>query len=98
MTQNSRYVVGLNIGCSNVKISCGDADAYEPAVSVYPVYATSEPETDLALAKKSEHEIKVFSNGIEWRVFTNRVGHWEFHDKYHTSDIWNFMMQPVYFQ
>ena len=86
MIQNSRYVVGLDIGYSNVKISCGDENVYELEVSVYPAYATSEP--DLALAKKGEHEIKVFPNRSEWRVFTNRVGHRELHGKYHTSEMY----------
>lgn len=88
MTQDWKFIVGLDIGYSNVKIACGDSQSFEPSVSVYPAYATAEPETDLALAKKSEHELKVYPHGKEWRVFTNRVGHRELHDKYHTSEMY----------
>jgi len=88
MKQKSQFVVGLDIGYSNVKIAIGDAQSFEPSVQVYPAYATSEPETDLALAKKSEHEVKVYPNGNEWRVFSNRVGHRELHDKYHSTEMY----------
>lgn len=88
MNLNKAFVVGLDIGYSNVKIACGDANSLEPSVTVIPAYATSEPETDLALAKKSEHETKVYPNGNEWRVFTNRVGHRELHDKYHNTEMY----------
>lgn len=88
MTHDSQFIVGLDIGYSNVKIACGTSKSFEPSLSVYPAYATSEPETDLALAKKSEHELKVFPNGNEWRVFINRVGHRELHDKYHSSEMY----------
>ena len=92
MIQHSRYAVGLDIGYSNVKISCGDANAYEPAVSIYSAYAESESEKDLSLAKKSECEIKVFLNGTEWRVFKKRVGHWELHNKFHTSNVYSIVL------
>lgn len=88
MKQDLKFIVGLDIGYSNVKIACGNAQSFEPSVSVYPAYATAEPETDLALAKKSDHEVKVYPHGNEWRVFTNRVGHRELHEKYHTSEMY----------
>ncbi|PHM72224.1 ParM/StbA family protein [Xenorhabdus sp. KJ12.1] len=88
MTQASKFIVGLDIGYSNVKIACGISQAIEPSISIYPAYATIEPETDVALGKKNENELKVYRHKNEWRVFTNRVGHRELHDKYHTSEMY----------
>lgn len=88
MIKPKQFAVGLDIGYSNVKIACGYTEQYEPATSLCPAYATSEEETDLDLAKKSPNELKVYPNQKEWRVFTNRIGHRELHDKYHTSDMY----------
>lgn len=88
MFQQKKFVVGLDIGYSNVKIARGYNDSFEPEVSVFPAYATPDEESDLTLGRKAEEELKVYPNGNEWRVFTNRIGHRELHDKYHTSEMY----------
>ncbi|MDI9095098.1 rod shape-determining protein MreD [Proteus vulgaris] len=88
MNQSERFIVGLDIGYSNVKVACGGTQLLDPKVTIFPAYATPEPESDLALAKKSPDEVKVYPNGTEWRVFTNRVGHRELHESYHSTEMY----------
>jgi len=88
MNQEDKFIVGLDIGYSNVKVACGGTQLFEPNISIFPAYATPDPESDLALAKKSSDEVKVFPDGSEWRVFTNRVGHRELHENYHSTEMY----------
>ena len=95
MLKSSRFIVGLDIGYSNVKLTYGLTTEDRPAIHVYPAYATSDKQSDLNLVKKSEDEVKVYPNGNQWRVFTNRIGHRELHKEYHFTEMYLALLQGV---